>query len=74
MLDILTRAGCFVAIIIIGYVLRKINFFGEDAFKVLSKVVLKITLPAAIVASFAEKEIDPAMFAIALLGLGGGVV
>lgn len=74
MQEILTRAGCFVAIIVIGYVLRKIQFFGEDAFKVLSKVVLKITLPAAIVSSFAEKEIDPSMFAIALLGLGGGIV
>lgn len=74
MLDILTRAGCFVAIIVMGYVLRKINFFGEEAFKVLSKIVLKITLPAAIVTSFAGKDIDPSMFALALIGLGGGVI
>ena len=74
MQEILTRAGCFIAIIIVGYVLRKINFFGEDAFKVLSKIVLKITLPAAIVTSFSGKEIDPKLFAIALIGLGGGLL
>ena len=29
MLDVLTRAGCFIAIIVAGYVLRKVNFFKE---------------------------------------------
>ena len=47
MLDVLTRAGCFIAIIIAGYVLRKVNFFKEGDFAVLSKITLKITLPAA---------------------------
>ena len=74
MLDILTRAGCFVAIIVLGYVLRKVNFFKEGDFKVLSRIVLKITLPAAIVSSFAGKEIDPTMLAISLIGFGGGVI
>ena len=49
MLDIIVRAGCFVAIIILGYVLKKIGVFKEQDFSVLSKVVMKITLPAAIV-------------------------
>ena len=74
MLDILTRAGCFVAIIILGYVLRRTGFFKEGDFHVLSKIVLKITLPAAIVSSFAGKEIDPSMLYISLIGLGGGVL
>ena len=46
MLDIITRAGCFVAIIVMGYILRKKKFFGKEAFDVLSKIVIKITLPA----------------------------
>lgn len=70
MLDVLTRAGCFVAIIILGYVLRKLEFFKEEDFKVLSKIVIRITLPAAIVASFSGKEIDASMLIITLLGLG----
>ena len=74
MLDILTRAGCFIAIIIVGYVLRKYNFFKEADFTVLSKIVLKITLPAAFVSNFAGKEIDPSMLAVALLAFGTGVL
>lgn len=74
MLDILIRAGCFVAIIALGYCLKKIGVFREEDFSVLSKIVIRITLPAAIVTSFAGKEIDPAMLAIVLLGFGGGLI
>ena len=74
MLEIITRAGCFIAIIILGFALRKLGVFKEEDFRVLSTVVIKITLPAAIVTSFAGKEIDPAMLTLALLGLGGGVI
>lgn len=68
------RAGCFVLIIILGYVLRRKGFFKEEDFTVLSKIVIKITLPAAIVSSFAGKEIDPTMLSISAIGLGGGLV
>ena len=74
MLDILTRAACFVAIIILGYVLRRTGFFGPEAFGVLSKIVIKITLPAAILSSSAGRPIDSSMLTLALLGLGGGAV
>ena len=74
MQDILTRAGSFVDIIILGYVLKKIGVFKEEDFSVLSKVVIRITLPAAIVTSFAGKEIDPALLSIVLLGMGGGIL
>ena len=74
MLNIITRAGCFVAIIILGYFLKKIGVFQEKDFTVLSKVVMKITLPAAIVSSFSGKEFDPSMMSIVLLGLGGGLI
>ena len=68
------RAGCFIGIIILGYILRKIGVFKEEDFRVISTIVVKITLPAAIVSSFNGKEIDPAMLSIALIGLGGGVI
>jgi predicted permease len=74
MLEILTRAGCFVAIIVLGFVLRKIGLFKTEDFRVLSKITIKITLPAAIVTSFAGKQIDPSMLTIALLGFGGGMI
>ena len=74
MLDILTRAGCFVAIILIGYTFRRTGIFGPETFGVISKIVMKITLPAALIASAAGKSIDASMLTLALLGLGGGLI
>lgn len=74
MFDILTRAGCFVAIILLGYVLKRIGYFQESDFHILSKITIRITLPAAIITSFAGKTLEPTMLTIALLGLGGGAV
>ena len=68
------RAGCFIGIIILGYTLRRIGVFKDGDFRVLSTIVVKITLPAAIVSSFNGKEINPAMLVIALIGLGGGIL
>ena len=74
MQDLLIRAGCFVAIIVLGIVLRRVGFFKENAFEVLSKVVIKITLPAAVIKNLAGSTIDPSMLSLAALGLGGGVM
>ena len=72
--DILINAGCFVAIIILGVVLRRIGFFKEDDFRVLSQIALKITLPAAVVVSFSQATLDPGLLVISALGLGCGAV
>lgn len=74
MLDVLTRAGCFIAIIVLGYVLRKVNFFKEGDFAVLSKITLKITLPAAFISNFSGKELDFSMLAYTLMALGAGIL
>ena len=74
MLDILTRAGSFVAIILLGFFLKKIGFFKQEDFTILSRITIRITLPAAIVMNFAGKQIDPAMLGLGLLGLGGGAI
>ena len=74
MLELLTRAGSFIAVIILGYVLKRIGVFKEEDFHVLSKIVIRITLPAAIVTSFAGKQIDPSLLTIVALGLGGGLI
>ena len=49
MVEILTHAGCFIGIILLGWALRRVGFFKESDFHVLSKIVIKITLTAAIV-------------------------
>ena len=70
--EILMQAFSFVAIIILGYVLRSRGFFKEEDFYVISRIVLKITLPAAIVSNFSGMSLEPSMLLISLLGLGGG--
>ena len=69
MLDILTRAGCFIAIILLGFFLKKIGLFKDSDFSILSKIVLKITLPAVIITNFANKELDPSMFIFTLMSI-----
>lgn len=74
MLEILTKAGCYIAVIILGFVLRRVGFFDEHAFSVLSKLVIKVTLPAALIANAVGRQIDLDMLTIVLLGFGGGVI
>ena len=74
MQDILIRAGSYVAIIVLGYVLRTVGVFKASDFKVLSTIVLKITLPAALVSSFAGTEIDPSMLSLVAIGMGCGIL
>lgn len=74
MLDILIKAGCYVAIIILGYVLRKKNFLPQETFGILAKISLNIALPAAIIANTSGKSIQFSLLTIALLGVGGGLL
>lgn len=54
--------------------LRRRGFFKEEDFYVLSRIVLKITLPAAIVTNFTGIDMKPSMLLMSLLGLGGGII
>ena len=74
MFSVLVRAGCFIAIIVAGYFLRKFNFFKEEDFTVLTKIVLKITLPAAFISNFSGKTLDVSMLTLTLMGLGAGIL
>lgn len=74
MFDVLSRAGCFIAIIVLGHVLRRVGFFKEGDFTVLSKITLKITLPAAFISNFSGKQLEPSMLFISLMALVAGII
>ena len=74
MLQLVTRAGAFVCVILLGVILRRIGLFKENDFRVLSNIVIKITLPAAIITSFSANQIRIDMLTLALLGFGGGAL
>ncbi len=74
MIDILMRAGSFISIIVLGYVLKKIGFFKQEDFTILSRITIRITLPCAIITSFAGKKIDMAMLSLVFLAIGCGLI
>lgn len=74
MSDVLIRAGAFVAIILLGFLLKRFGLFKESDFSVLSKLLMKVTFPAAIISSFTGREVDPAMLSLAALAMGCGIV
>lgn len=74
MLDILMRAGCFVAIIFLGYGLKRVGFFKQEDFGILSRITIRITLPATIITSFGGKVIDRSLLLLVFLALGGGLI
>jgi len=74
MLDIIMRAGSFIAIILLGFALKKIGFFKQEDFTILSKITIRITLPCAIIISFSGKTIDPSMLSLALMAIAAGII
>ncbi len=67
--DVLMKALAFVAIIAMGYGLKRIGFFQAKDFFLLSKIVIKITLPAAIIANFSKISMDSSMLILCVFGL-----
>lgn len=67
--EVLTKALAFVAIIVMGYGLKRIGFFHPKDFFLLSKIVIKITLPAAIIANFSKISMERSMLILCVFGL-----
>ncbi|OOM13821.1 AEC family transporter [Clostridium saccharobutylicum] len=65
---ILIKAFSFVLIIIIGYVLKKLKVFGATDYKIVTKIIMNITLPCALITGFANFKMDTSMLFIVLLG------
>ncbi|MBR0082190.1 MAG: AEC family transporter [Clostridia bacterium] len=58
MQEILLQAGLLVAVIAVGYLLRRFGVVPKEAFGVVSKIVLWITLPAVVIRNFARTELN----------------
>jgi len=70
MAQILLRSSSFIFLIILGYVLKSKGFFGPKDYKLLVKILLNVTLPSAVVVSFASFQPDVSL----LLGVFAGLV
>lgn len=72
--EVLLKASAYVIVIIAGYVLKKIGFFRQDDYKIIMKIVLNITMPAAVITNFASFAFDNSLLYITLLSLGINLV
>lgn len=77
-MDLLGKAATLVAIIALGYLVKRIGWLRREDFRVLATIALRITLPCALIVSFDSFEITTSLlwvslFAFAII-IGGQVV
>lgn len=69
MIAILLKAFSFIFIILLGYSLKKFGFFKQSDHVVVSKILLNITLPAAIISSFSSVDLQASLLFMTLIAL-----
>lgn len=74
MAAVLAKAMAFVCIIAMGYGLKKIGFFHANDFYLISKIMVRITLPAAIVSNFSGISMDMSLLVFCVIGLVCNIV
>ncbi len=68
MIDILLKSCSFVFIIILAYVMKKAGLFKERDYKVVTNAVIYVTLPAAVITSFASHKLDISLILAVVIG------
>lgn len=66
---VLLKALSFVLLIAAGFLLRRAGLFGERDYQILVRIVMNLTLPAAVITNFAGLELSSALLFVVLLGL-----
>ena len=69
MTAVFVKSASFLFVILLGIVFRAIGVFGEKDHRVISNIVLKITLPAAVISSTANMTWKPELLLIPVLAL-----
>lgn len=69
MLDVLLKAAGFILAIVLAYGLKRIGFFGPKDYQIISRIVLNVTLPCAVIGSFASFTMQNTLLFVVLLGL-----
>ena len=74
MLEVLIRAISLILVMVSGYLIKKIGWVKKEDFHIFSKIVLRYTLPCAIITSFNEMTIYSSMILLALIGISVNVI
>ena len=70
----LTQSAILIFLIILGYVLKRVGLFRQEDSKVLSNIMLYVTLPAVLINAFRSFTLDVHLFSFVLLGLLANVI
>lgn len=68
MLAVLSKALAFVGVIAMAYILKRVSFFKLKDFYLISGIVVRITLPCAIIYNFSQITLDYSLLSLCLLG------
>ncbi|NDL64098.1 AEC family transporter [Enterobacteriales bacterium SAP-6] len=68
MLDVLLKAFSFFLIIVAGYLLKQYGMLQRSDSVALSKIMMNLTLPAAVINGFASFEVDHSLLVLVLIG------
>lgn len=71
---VLTKAVCFIFVIFLGYFCRRLGMLKSEDFTILSRITLRVTLPAAIIVNLDGMNLVASMFIFVLMGFGFGVL
>ncbi len=66
----MAKSATFLFLIALGYSLKRFGFFGPQDYKIPVKIVTNITMPCAVLVSFASYKPDFSFLIIVLLALG----
>ena len=68
-MDYIFKPMSYVLVILLGYLLKRAGFFGQNDHRMMSRIMVNITLPCTIVQAFDGFERDAGMFVIVGIGL-----
>lgn len=67
--NIFFRSFIFIFVIFLGFILKKINFYEKTDYKLITKTVINIVMPAVIITSFSKLKSDSSLFFLIFLGI-----
>ena len=70
-MEVFPKIAAFLCAILLGYLLKRKGFFGPMDYKILVKIVLNITMPCAVLVSFASYK--PNLSLLVIVGLSFGM-
>ncbi|MGI6029926.1 MAG: AEC family transporter [Eubacteriales bacterium] len=71
---VMWKALSMIAVVVLGYVLKRVGFFKPEDQQVIARVTINVVVPCAIINGFSSATMDLSFMWLALLGFGANLV